>query len=75
MPLPALEVSATITSSLLPVRPDVTTLILDIDTWRDAPAGESATDDAIAGHLATLRQAKNYVFEACITDATRGLIQ
>ena len=32
-------------------------------------------DDKILSVLSTLRDAKNYVFEACITDATRGLIR
>jgi uncharacterized protein (TIGR04255 family) len=78
LPMPDLEAEATITSSLMP--PDEHYpgggLILDIDVR--SRFGMSPTDDtfddSLRSTLARLRYAKNYVFEACITDATRGLI-
>jgi len=50
---------------------------LDIDTWKEVmiPFEEPKADESIRRQLDTLRTAKNYVFEACITDATRGLIE
>ena len=71
--------SATITSALL-AKPNVESpqvaLLLDIDVKREVSAAtEAAEFDALVKEtLAHLRAAKNYVFEACITDATRGLI-
>lgn len=53
-----------------------TSLILDIDVRSseelDVAAGDF--DQSLLGVLSRLRDAKNFVFEACITDATRGLI-
>lgn len=51
-------------------------LLLDIDVRADvalSPRSESFDTD-LRATLAALRNTKNYVFEACITDATRGLI-
>lgn len=51
-------------------------LILDIDTHINRPlAIDENFHENVLGILATLRDAKNYVFESCITDATRGLIR
>jgi uncharacterized protein (TIGR04255 family) len=77
VPLSHFDASATITSTILPPpAQDATSLILDIDTWRLVDMTLSVTDssEGISQVLDTLREAKNYVFEACITDATRGLI-
>jgi uncharacterized protein (TIGR04255 family) len=79
VPLPQQNVTATITSSMLPADDEVGPgggLLLDIDV--KAPLGMPVTDerfdDSLRATLQRLRLAKNYVFEACITDATRGLI-
>lgn len=77
VPLPRFEATATITSTLVPPsRAGETALILDIDTWSDRPLDlrEEHVDTQIATRLEDLRHAKNHAFEACITDATRGLI-
>jgi uncharacterized protein (TIGR04255 family) len=77
VPLPRFEATATITSTLVPPeRPGTTPLILDIDTWSERPLDLTSrdVDDQIATRLENLRHAKNHAFEACITDATRGLI-
>lgn len=68
---------ATVTSALTPVDEGHTGLALDLDTYCAATldlTGPDATD-AMSQRLNTLRMAKNYVFEASITDATRGLIR
>jgi uncharacterized protein (TIGR04255 family) len=78
VPLLNFDASATITSTVVPPSsPDATSLILDIDTWRrlDVSLSSDAEDERLEGALNELRTAKNFVFEACITDATRGLIK
>jgi len=77
IPLPQGAVSRVLTTLAAPEQPDTTSLILDIDTWRNVEI-DLATDVSISdveAHLDVLRDAKNYVFEACITDATRGVIR
>jgi uncharacterized protein (TIGR04255 family) len=79
VPLLNFDASATITSTVVaPESPESTSLILDIDTWRQLDIsfdeGDSEGDERIRETLSDLRNAKNLVFEACITDATRGLI-
>ena len=77
VPLLNLDASATITSTVVPpYSPDTTSLILDIDTWRrlDVPVSDDTESERLLAALNELRIAKNFVFEACITDATRGLI-
>ena len=77
VPLLSFDASATITSTVAPPpSPDATSLILDIDTWRllDISLEGDAESERLREALNELRAAKNFVFEACITDATRGLI-
>jgi uncharacterized protein (TIGR04255 family) len=77
VPLLTFDASATITSTVLPPSSsDATSLILDIDTWRllDVSVDDDAESGRLQEALNDLRAAKNFVFEACITDATRGLI-
>lgn len=52
-------------------------LLLDIDvsSTTDFDARDPAFMASIQDRLASMRSAKNYIFESCITDATRGLIQ
>lgn len=76
-PIAAFGVHATVTTALdNPLVPESTALVLDIDVSHEVDLDPSATSfgsDLIA-EFDTLRSAKNYVFEACITDATRGVI-
>lgn len=78
LPMPDLKAEATITSSLIPPGEQHVDggLILDIDVRSrfEMSATDDAFDDSLRATLGRLRYAKNYVFEACITDATRGLI-
>lgn len=73
-----LDVTATITSALLPQDEDHPGggLLLDIDVVANVAMSTQSVgfDDSLRGTLDKLRLAKNYVFEACITDATRGMI-
>jgi len=48
-------------------------LILDLDTY-DETGFVLEGEEQLNLRLGRLRSAKNYVFEASITDATRGLI-
>jgi hypothetical protein len=77
IPLPRHEAVARVVSTIVsPKDPEGTSLILDIDTWRDVSVDLTTEDtrQSLLGYLGVLRSAKNYVFEACITDATRGVI-
>lgn len=77
VPLPDFGAKSTITSAIVDSdEPGVTSLILDIDVTREVsliPESPTFEKDLLAT-LARLREAKNFVFEACITDATRGLM-
>ncbi|BBX75455.1 TIGR04255 family protein [Mycobacterium shinjukuense] len=76
-PINAYDAEATVNTALVEApEPDATALVVDIDVSRELdldPASDSFDEDLTA-QLGTLRSAKNYVFEACITDATRGVI-
>ena len=77
VPLPRFEATATIASATTPASAtSKSSLVLDIDVWRDVDISFSSVggNDEVRQLLEILREAKNYVFEACITDATRGLI-
>ena len=77
VPLQRHQAMATITT-MLTESPEEgqTSLVLDIDTRRQVAMSldDKSFDADLRASLAVLRDAKNYVFEACITDATRGLI-
>ncbi len=64
-----------ITTGLPPEVPETTSAILDIDVWcePDLDSSTSTFDQDLSHWLSELRRAKNDVFEACITDATRRL--
>jgi len=53
-----------------------TSLILDLDTYTNTQLlpGKEEFDQAVVNRLRSLRRAKNFVFEASITDETRRLI-
>jgi uncharacterized protein (TIGR04255 family) len=77
VPLSQFDSVAAITSTLVP-SPDEnsTSLVLDIDASQAVQIDlmDETEAEGIAAHLEQLREAKNYIFESCITDATRGLI-
>lgn len=78
IPLPQFRAFATVTSTIMEAETvSGTGLILDIDTWQDVNIDLEETDAGaqIEERLKTLRNAKNYVFEASITDSTRRLIE
>lgn len=58
---------------IAPARADVVSVVLDIDIFRttDLPTNE----DELWESCEHLRTAKNFVFEACITDDARGLFR
>lgn len=77
VPMESHNAVATITSTIVsPPDPGITSLILDIDTVTelDLATETDGFDNTLSQTLETLRDAKNLVFEACITDGTRGLI-
>jgi uncharacterized protein (TIGR04255 family) len=55
-----------------PSGPEVTSVVLDIDVFRQGLKLES--DDEVWAVLEAFRLRKNLVFEACITNNTRELI-
>ena len=77
VPISRYDANATIISAAVPPQtPNSSSLILDIDTWKivDINLNRTLDPEEIREQFNVLREAKNYVFEACITDATRGLI-
>jgi uncharacterized protein (TIGR04255 family) len=58
-------------TAISPPRPDMNSVILDLDAFRVDP--ESTSDDQIWTLLEELRKAKNIFFEGSITDKTRDL--
>lgn len=78
IPLPQFDCLAAVTSTIVEAEgKGGSGLILDIDTSRevDIDLSDRKAGAEIDDWLDTLRQAKNYVFEASITDATRRLIE
>lgn len=76
VPLRSFNARAAVTTVLQPNATGSAELILDIDIQKSYPLtlSEVAFEDKLASQLEEARDAKNFVFEACITDATRGLI-
>jgi uncharacterized protein (TIGR04255 family) len=77
VPLPEHTAMVNINSTIVePPTPNTTSLILDIDTFRQVELSTSSEsfDDDLEKALAELRRAKNFVFEGCITPATREMI-
>jgi uncharacterized protein (TIGR04255 family) len=56
-----------------PAAPNVASVILDIDLFRSEAV--PADDGAIWAFIDSLRVRKNEIFEACITDRTREVLQ
>jgi uncharacterized protein (TIGR04255 family) len=75
IPLPRLDVTARIIETVLGDASDSLKLVLDIDVYRKV-ALSGTTDPATLDNVySSLRNAKNYVFEASLTDRSRGLFQ
>jgi len=77
VPLPQFEAAVTINSTIVAPPEQVgTALVLDLDTYRDVELNPRSDDfdNEVVSQLASLRRAKNFVFESCITDETRRLI-
>ena len=78
IPLPTQQAQAIVTSTLIPgaAHHPPGWLVLDIDVKAPVAGDTSSSDFAeqITTTLNRLRLAKNFVFEACVTDATRGLM-
>ena len=77
VPLGRSLVTARITSALVATEQESPPgLVLDIDAFRlsEIELEDAGADRTLRQHLDVLRSAKNYVFESCITDATRRLI-
>lgn len=78
IPLAAQEAQATVTSTFIEGTKEQPGgwMLLDIDvkTLVNRGTADPAFDEVITATLDRLRLAKNYVFEACVTDATRGLM-
>ncbi len=55
-----------------PPRPDVASVVLDIDVFK--PGLKLESDDEVWDVLETLRLRKNLIFEGCITNSMRELI-
>ena len=74
MPLEDLFGSAIITETLVePASPNVVSIVLDIDVFRTYEL--PSTENKIWALIEQLRDAKNKVFEGCITDEARKLFQ
>jgi len=74
LPLPDIKGDGIIIQTIIePSRPDVVSVVLDIDVFRtlELPQGDSELWEL----LEQLRHEKNRVFEACITDEARRLFQ
>lgn len=74
LPLPDIKGYALINETIIePASPNVVSIVLDIDIFRtdDLPSAEND----LWALLEQFRHVKNNVFEACITDKTRGLFR
>jgi uncharacterized protein (TIGR04255 family) len=77
VPLRGHKAVARITSATAaPPSAGISSILLDIDAYRqvDLTLSDEGASNTLWSVLDDLRDAKNFVFEACITDATRGLI-
>lgn len=77
LPLPSFGAAVSITSTVAPsATPGHAALILDLDCSQVMAlrSEDPGFDEALVSRLETLRSAKNMVFEACITQTTREMI-
>ena len=74
IPLENIKSLATINETIIqPAKPDVVSIVLDIDIFRTDELPDS--DDGVWAFIEQLREVKNDLFEACITDKARELFQ
>jgi len=74
LPVEDLKSQAVINETIIdPVQPNTVPVVLDIDIFRTDVL--PATEDDMWAFIEQLRDAKNRVFEACITDKARELFQ
>ena len=74
IPFEKIGARALITETIIPpAREGFVSIVLDIDTFREYPAPTS--EEEAWQLLEQLRDLKNEIFEACITDKSRGLFQ
>ena len=74
LPLPEIKGTAIINQTIIPPHvPNVVSIVLDIDINRMTDIPQD--DDSLWLLFEQLRNTKNHVFEACITDKTRSLFQ
>ena len=72
LPQTDIKASVIINNTIVPApRADVLSVVLDIDLFRSESVSNDETE--IWEYFETLHDRKNEVFEACITDKTRGL--
>lgn len=77
LPLPNYDAAVNITSTAAPSGTvGHAALILDLDCFQQMTLNseDDSFDEDLISRLETLRDAKNTVFEACITQTTRGMI-
>ena len=79
MQFPQPDLEATLLLTQQTIAPDRAgksrSILLDIDLFRDKIPWKIEHDDAIWEFIEELRNRKNVIFESCITDETRRLIQ
>lgn len=74
IPLAEIKCEGIINQALIePVKPGVVSVVIDIDIFRTT--GLPANEEQLWDLLEQLRNAKNTVFEACITDKSRRLFK
>ena len=74
MPLESIKSQVVINETIIdPARPDVVSIVLDIDISRDNDL--PVTEEETWAFIEQLRHAKNNVFEMCITDKARELFR
>jgi uncharacterized protein (TIGR04255 family) len=72
IPLPEIESMILLSEALIePAKPNVASIVLDIDLYRDTNPPQE--DSEIWSFFEILRERKNEVFEACITEKAREL--
>ena len=75
LPMPDLQGACVINQTIIepPAKPDTVSVVLDIDVFRTS--GVAVDEAQLWEQLEQLRNEKNRVFEACITDDARSLFQ
>jgi len=73
---PDIEATAILNQATVPpVSPDMLSVLLDIDLFREQLNWEASRDDMIWDYVEKLHARENEIFEACITDKAREVIR